>query len=531
MVMAVMRVPRQPEFRPGSFWPGLSILALTLFGSPDSVAQVLDIQPRVELGLTWTDNVNAGRPAHEGEGGADWITEVTPAVSISAGSKGGRLNGSLNANLRNPVHTRNTSNNTLFLALSGQAEFEAIEDRLFLDADASVSRSNLSLYSGRMAGDSLDVASQNEHRVWSFGPRLEFRFGDSTNVTLSYLSRWLDSSGRTLGSQRSGTATAQVSDLTASRLFGWGLDYRRTDTTYDDIETRPGQGGDRAQEAARATLYVRLSPELRLRVIAGREANDYSAGVRQSSSLRGAGFDWNPGERTAITGTVEERVFGRGYDLAINHRMSRTMWSLGWSRDIQSALETLAGGGLLDPEFRLLYDSPDFLPELKDPYQREMIIRRLLGLPQTGVRNGIQTAAHYINRGLRGGVVWTGQRDVISLSLSRNDRTRLDDPAQLDVLDDLRDHGESSSKAATLSFSHRLTPLSSLTANLIRSRSEGRGGSAIETRRTMFTLGISSTLGLRTIGALQFRHQRFDGSRDLADFTENALLATLSFSF
>lgn len=532
MDMAPTRVPRRPESQRGGIWPPLSLLALALLASTDSAAQVFDIQPRVDTMLSWTDNAAAGRAGRAGAAdGEDWIAEVTPGVSIGAGREGGRLKGSLNANLRNPVHVRNTQDNTVFVALSGSAELEAIEDRLFFDADASISRSNQSLYSGREVGDTLDVAGENEHRVWSFGPRLEFRVGDSTRGTLSYLSRWLDSSGRTLGSQRTGTATAQIADPAATRLFGWGLDYRRNDTRYADADTDNARSGDRAQETARATLYIRVSPELRLRAIAGHEANDYSAGASQSSNIQGGGFDWNPGERTAISGTVEKRVFGRGYDLSISHRMSRTMWNLGWVRDIQSAMETLAGGGLLDPEFRLLFDSPDFLPELKDPYQREMVIRRLLGLPQYGTRNGIQTAAHYVSRGLSGGMVWSGRRNVVALSFSRTDRARLDDPAELNLQDDLRDHGTSSSKVAALSFSHRLTPSASLTTTLTRSQSKGQGATAIEARRTLFTLGLSTTLGPRTVGALQYRHQRFDDSRDGGDFTENALIATLGISF
>lgn len=528
--MAPTRVPRQPEVS-RRVWPPLSMLALALLGSADSAAQVLDIQPRVDATLNWTDNARVGRAGRGGADGEDWITEVTPAVSIAAGRQGGRLKGSLNASLRNPVHMRNTGNNTVFVALSGRAELEAIEDRLFLDADASISRSNQSLYSGRVVGDPLDVAAENEYRVWSFGPRLEFRVGNSARGTLSYLSRWLDSSGHALGSQRTGTASAQIADPAATRLFGWGLDYRASDTGYAAAGSDTLRREDRSQQNARATLYIRLSPELRLRAIAGHEANDYAGGARQSSSIQGGGFDWSPGERTAIAGTIENRIFGRGYDLSISHRMSRTMWNLGWARDIQSALETLAGGGLLDPEFRLLFDSPDFLPELKDPYQREMVIRRLLGLPQYGTRNGIQTAAHYVNRSMNAGMIWSGRRNVLSLSLSRSDRSRLDDPAELDLADDLRAHGASSSKVATLSFSHRLTPLASLTGTLSRSYNEGRGQTAIDTRRTLFTLGLSTTLGPRTVGALQYRHQRFDDSRDGGDFTENALLVTLGISF
>lgn len=530
MDMVRTHVPRRPERRPVERAPAVVMLACALLCAHDAMAQAVTVDPRLDASLTWTDNAGTGG-FDDGDGfdrGQDWILELAPGIAINRRS--GRANGSLNASFRNIMYASNSDENTAFVELSGVGEFEAVEDSLFIDADASVSRSNLSLFSGRPAGDPLAVDSSDETRVWSIGPRYEFLVGDNNRGTLSYRSRWLDSGGGSLGDQRVDTWSADLANPTATRLFGWGLSYGRSDTEYGDSASFVGDGS-RSEEDGRATLFIRVAPDFRLRAIAGYESNDYGNRGRESSDIVGGGFDWNPTERTAISGTVEERIFGRGYDFSFQHRMARTTWSLSYSRDIESALDTLAGGGLLDPDLLFLFNNPNFLPQITDPILREAIIRQLLGLPPIGSRGTILSNAYFVTRGLTGAVTISARRSVVSLLLSRSERTRLGDPVGLGPQDDLRDFDAVTSTAATLSFSQNLTPNSSFDAALTRSRSEGQGPTATDTQRTLFSVGISSQLGPDTSGSLRYRHQRADGGSSGRDFTENAVTASVGMRF
>jgi uncharacterized protein (PEP-CTERM system associated) len=85
-----------------------------------------------------------------------------------------------------------------------------------------------------------------------------------------------------------------------------------------------------------------------------------------------------------------------------------------------------------------------------------------------------------------------------------------------------------------LSYSHRLTPRASLNASVTRSTSDGRGAESSDTERSAFQVGLSSSLGPKTTGALIYRHQRTDGNGYKADESErkeNSVSATLGMSF
>src|SRR5690606_10681883 len=96
----------------------------------------------------------------------------------------------------------------------------------------------------------------------------------------------------------------------------------------------------------RGTLFANISSQFRLRGIVGRESNDYEDGVETSSDIVGGGIDWYPTDRTAISATVEDRFFGRGYDVSFNHRMSRSVWFLSASRDTSSLARDLGTGAI-----------------------------------------------------------------------------------------------------------------------------------------------------------------------------------------
>ncbi|HRV77588.1 MAG TPA: TIGR03016 family PEP-CTERM system-associated outer membrane protein, partial [Thauera sp.] len=202
--------------------------------------------------LTWTDNVDVA----DADPQQDWVLEVSPGVSMVRES--GRLRGGLDLRLRSLNHVERTEENTTYLALNGRGSFEAIENSVFVDVDGSISRDNQSSFRGRLPGDALDYDEDNEVRVFSVAPRFVFPFGAAGQGQVSYRERWLDSGSSSegsgggsagssgLGDQQSRTLGVGLSDPAALRLFGWGLDYSRSETRYDERATR-----DVEQEVAR----------------------------------------------------------------------------------------------------------------------------------------------------------------------------------------------------------------------------------------------------------------------------------------
>jgi len=516
--------------------PALTLSTLLVLSAANAVAQTSVVTPRFDTSLTWTDNASSsgiggfgGLGGSAGDGGEDWILEVSPGISVARDS--GRLSGTFSASFRNLMYANNTDNNTSYLALNGGGQFEAIEDMLFIDADASISRDNLSAFSTRGVDDPLDVNENNERRVFTLSPRFQFRIGDNTEGALSYQRRWSNAGTTQLSDQDKDQWSAEISNTQITGIFGLGLEYNRENGGYGGGSLEGASGrGSQEQEVSRATLYAKVSPSFRLRGIVGHEKNDYDAGRTESKTITGGGFDWNPTERTAIAGTLENRVFGNGYDFSLQHRMARTTVFASFSRDIESSLDLLAGGGLNDPLYQSLYDAilrgnPGISPTLASDAAL-LLLRQL--------RGDVLTNAYFVSRSVRAGVSHVLRRGVVSLNFTRSDRARLGDATNLAEEDDFSRFEDIATDSFTLSYSHRMTPQTSLDTSVTRSNSEGRGEESADTQRTSFQIGLSSSLGPNTSGALTYRHQRSDGDNNrLGDSNrkENAVTATLGMSF
>lgn len=515
--MALKRGLKRPDRPVGAV--RLLVLVVGAIGAGGTLAQTVTVTPSVQTRLTWTDNVGASSDKE-----SDWIAELAPGINISRQS--GRVSGLLNAQLRNVGYANDTGRNTSYLALQGSGQVEAIENLFFVDVDANISRSNLSAFSGRSGNDDLNVDEDNETRSWSIGPRLEFRLGASTQGSIRYLSRWLQSGGNAISNQRFDEWAAQASSPTATRVFGWGLDFRRSSTEYDDSISR-----NVTEEIGRATLFINVTPQFRLRAIGGHESNDYANSSGESGTIYGGGVDWNPTERTAFSGTMEERVFGTGYDLSFKHRAARSTWDLSYVKDFSSSAQTLGGGIYQDPLFLTFFNDPNLVAALPDSAQREAFVRLLLGYPATGGTGAIVSNAQQLSETFRAGFSVIGVRNTLSFSLQQSDSSRLSDISGLSAQDDFALSDTVKTTSATVSLSHKLSGTSSLNTAVTRSRSEGASGTGLDTKRLFATVGLTTKIGPKTNAGLTYRYQRSDGSNAGSDFTENAITANLGMTF
>ena len=521
MDMGTVMVQKPERKQLDRFAGALQLLAVAVAatGTTSVCAQTVTVTPSFQTQLTWTDNVGAADKKK-----SDWIAEVSPGLTLSRSS--GRINGVLGAQFRNVVYANDSGRNTSFVALQGSGEIEAVEDLLFVDLNANISRNNQSSFSGRSSADQLSVDKNNEARTWSIGPRLEFRLGDTARGSVRYKSSWLDSGGSTIGGQRTNQLTAQASDPAALRLFGWGLNYSRSESEYDSSASR-----NVTDEASRATLYINLTPQFRLRAIGGYEKNDYATRSGESGSIYGGGFDWNPTDRTTISGTTEERVFGRGYNFSLKHRAQRSTWDLSYVKDYSSSLDTLSNSGYNDPIFLFFFENPALVNAFPDEAARAAYIftlpeYALLGGQQPGVTN-----ATSLSKTWRAAVSLVGLRNTLTVSAQQSDRSRVGSTAGLSAQDDFALSNTVKTTSLTVSFNHKLSGLTSLNSAVSQSRSQGGSGTGLDTKRLTASVGLTTKLGARTTAGLTYRYQRSDGSSAASDFTENALTANFGMTF
>ncbi|MFN4065072.1 MAG: TIGR03016 family PEP-CTERM system-associated outer membrane protein, partial [Parazoarcus communis] len=333
--------------------------------------------------------------------------------------------------------------------------------------------------------------------------------------------------GSAISTQRLEQWAAQLSDSNAGGLFGWGVNYSRIDTESDDSLSRSA-----SQQTGRATLFINVSPQVRLRAIGGYESNDYDGSGREEGAIYGAGVDWNPTSRTTLSATVEDRIFGRGYDFTFKHRFARAAWDLGYNRDYSSSLQELGDNpARLQAEAICLAiigatDIPSPGP-LLDFYDQCLAVQ---GFSRLGAR-GFVSNSTYLSESWRVGVSLNGVRNTLSFSLQQSDRTRLSALSGLSAEDDFAQTTRIKTTTATLSYSHSLSGFSSLNSSLSRSRSTGDDASGLETLRWIASMGLTTRLGPRTTAGLNYRYQRADGAGRENDFTENAVTANLGMTF
>ncbi len=522
MGMVPMRSRKQLDVCSRGIVPALkaSVLLAAFAGAGGVWAQTVEIRPSVQTRLTWTDN---GAATHDKE--SDWVTEVTPGVVVARNSS--RLRGLLNAQLRNVAYANGTGKNTSFLSLQGRAEVEPVEDMLFVDFSGVMSRNNMSAFSGRSSNDDFNTDKNDETRTWTIAPRLEFKLGGSGAGLVSYMSRWYDSGSSSLQGERFEQWQARLGNPAPGSMFGWDVNYSRSETTYDQSINQKA-----TQDIGRATLFVNVAPQFRLRVIGGHESSDYgTARQSQSDGIYGGGFDWTPSERTAVTAIAENRVFGTGYNFSAQHRAPRSIWRLSYSKDVTSSAQNFGGGIYDDALFQQFFNSADLIAQFPDAVQRESYVRSLLGYPATGLVGDVRTNSYFLSRTLRGGVNLIGARNTVTFSFQDSERSRLSSLAGLSADDDFARASTIKTRSLTAALSHRLSGTSSLTSSLTGSHSEGAGATGPETRRMTAMVGMTTQLGPKAVGGLSYRYQRSDSDGSDNDFSENAITANLGLRF
>ncbi len=491
------------------------VAAAGMFVTAGASAQEVRVDTTLQSRLTYTDNVDTDADNKQG----DWIAEVSPGLSIRR--DGSRLSGVLNAQLRNLVYARDSERNESFVSLGGRGVFEAVEEKLFIDMDARISRDNRSAFSGRGAGSVVDADKNNETRNFAIGPRLQLKPFGSATAMLGYKHSWMDGGGE-IDSRQVGRLTAQLTDFEATSVLGWGLDLQQERSRYDEDSDR-----DVDRSAVRGMIYFNATPRFRPVIGGGRERNDFGSGSSQDGTIKSAGFEWMPSPATTLNVLVEDRFFGTGYKAELNRRRPRSNWSINALRDVNSPLDEVPGA-----QAELLYQQYyDALGSIADPVARDAEARRLADQQLANGSFRFQSNNYYVSQTLRGNVSLIGKRSVLTLTLQQTRRNRLGEANLQDSGDDFARFDTVKDRSASLSLAHKLSPQSSGNLVLTRSRAEGSGSESGETDRTAVTVGMSTRINERATGGVQYRYERSDGSGAAKDFTENSVTANIGVQF
>ncbi len=467
---------------------------------------------------TLTDNVGL---APRGKEESDLFMQISPGFTVSNNARRLKVRAAYSPTLS--VHPFDSGTANTSSALSANANWEAIDQRLFVDADASISQQLLTPFGSSSVDPGYDNSNQIESRTFGISPYLRGKIGSDKTYDLRHRSSWTSTDSDLARSNYVASWSASVDR--AIRTFGWNLSYTRTDSELSNQPTF-------TDELWRATLSYRPDPELTLFVRGGLQSNNYSVADQGTTETYGAGFSWVPTARTQVSGNWDHYFFGEGYSLGISHRLRRSFISVNAGRNVSTTSQAIVTGDVIDVAGLFDFLAP---PSITDPVQRrQFVLSELLrlGIPTTVVQlRNIRTTRATLSEFVNASYSIQGVRRTLAFSLFWRDTQSIPDTFGVAVPTALVLNTDSTQKGGAITYSQTLSGRSSMNITLTRTIAESNQASSnAETTQDTLISTLTHQLSGKTSGSLGARYSRLSSNLS-PGYTERAVFATVSHNF
>ena len=481
------------------------------------------ITPTLAITETATDNVAlTGKNTR-----SDLISDVNPGLRIEG--TGGRSKLRFDYQMHNLFYAQDSSRNQIQNSLNALGTLEAVDNWLFIEASGNISQQSLSAFGSSSASSSVNVNTSGngtETSTYRVSPYIVGSFGSFADYQLRYN---LATTSAKSGLSNDASTSELVGSLkgdTALASLRWSVDASTQTVNYD-------QGRNNEADRVRGVLTYEIDPQFRVYLIGGVESNNYQSLDKESKATRGAGFDWSPTERTQLSVSREDRFFGQANTISFSHRTASTAWKFSDTEDVVTPTgqqSTVSLGTYYDLFYNMLSYS------IPDEAQRAVAVSSMLlsaGIPlDAQMQGGFLTNGSTIQHRRDLSFALLGARNTLTFAAGETQSENSSQGALISILGtrDFLEAQKIRQRFASINWSHKLTPLSSLVASVSRTNSKGSstGSSTIETTEQMYNLNFTTQLGPKTNAGLSFRHVVGDGT---LDYTENALTGTLSHQF
>ena len=490
---------------PISFPARRLLIGLAVSGVTQSaVAGDWRVVPSLSVTENYTDNVllSERKPA------GDFYTTLVPGVAVRG--KGRRLN--LNADYaaerlwfyNNPELDRTTHR------LDGDLALEVVPEHLFLDARGALYpalRSGSGALSNRSrtafrdrAGLTDPQSNRADVSVWDLTPRYEQQLGTFAHLTASAgFSNTSTDDLRDVGTGRGNDWLARLASGKRFARSDWSLAYRRR-----DLE-RAGVGRDSSLQSLLAEFGYRLNRRFRLTGSVGYEDEDYGGDQRAQRGPTGSvGLVYSPGERTSISGSIGQRVFGMTKSFIATHRARHSVVSVSYNEDLRTTAEVLRD--------RQAFTRRD---EFGNPLPIDSGISPDLpaGIDTLGLTDDV-----FVDRRLNASVGYTHRRDSVSLAVYRLEQ------------ESTRSRRHESAVGGGLNYGHQLSRRVSVgvSADYQQRELEQPAGST-----DFYAVSPYLSVQLGPHATTRVSYSWMDSQSDFAGstFTENAVQVALTWAF
>jgi hypothetical protein len=282
-------------------------LGAIIVGAAAPAGATVEFTPSIELGATWTDNIELSPQSEETE----YVAEVIPGFVLS--QEGRRLRSRLNYTLRNFFYEKESDRDTTFHEANASLNAEVVRNLFFIDAGAGYTQQIIDPTRPVNNNFLFDVGNLTDALSGSVTPRLRREF-EFTVLDASYTRGFLDY--KQSGDVTNLTSDADTEETRVSlaspdddRFISWGAEYSQQTTEFDS-------SAQRFQfEQASAELGIGLTDALRLIGRGGKEtdaARNPSGGGLDETTWE-AGFAYAPDASTKLEAFYGKRFFGTSY--------------------------------------------------------------------------------------------------------------------------------------------------------------------------------------------------------------------------
>ncbi len=452
--------------------------------------------------------------------GRESITRLAPGLRLA--SRSGRVQGSLDyaANLLYRAGRADTAGPEIQNALNARFVAEAVPNRAFVEARASISQQTISAF-GQQSADGGLQRNNNRTEVAnvSISPWLVGSLSGLADYELRLNAGATESRADVAPRSNDTGASLNLHSARSASLLGWSL---------SATQRRQNYSGGLSNDNSRLRAGITASPvlELLLSLDGGREVNDDAVGQHVVVNTAGAGLRWTPTVRTTIDLGADRRYFGHASHLSFEHRMPRSVWRYAYVHDATSSADATGNGRPLTL-FQLLFDQA--ASAQPDPALREQavldLIRALGRNPNEVIAGGFLTSVVSLQRRQDLSLTLLGLRSTFSLQAFSSSVSSLSPvPTATDP-----NAGETVQQFGyTATISYRLTPVASV--SLLGSRQKTmatltRAGNDLKSA----SVSLSNQISNRTTAAVSARYAVFNSPTD--PYRESAVTGTVSLRF
>jgi len=479
--------------------------------------------PTVTLTEGYTDNVSLSADAVKQH---QWITQVTPAISIDALGARGRFQvnyapaityyglGQTDGSERRDIQ--------VYQRLNATGYAELLKKTLFVDAGATVDQYNISLLGPITISNINTTGNVATAKSTYVSPYILREFGSAVRAEARFTySLWESDSTAALSDSVSNRVFLRLTSGPAYKLLTWDLSYSKEAIDYADETVL-----DPTSEVSSATARRLITPTLGLLASAGYENYANTFGPGSNGPSWAVGFDWAPTARTRLIATGGERFYGDVYTLDFKHRTRLTAWGVTLSQNITTTRSLFFIPGVTSTAD---YLDTLFTSQYPDPAARKKAVEEFID--QTGLPPGLNgpTNAYvnqlFVNKNLTASVGILGVRNVLlAFAFDQTNEGLVGNTVISDAPLANRQTG------ASFVWNWRITARNAwnLSGSYTRNQTPSIGQIY---NAAVVSMGLSRQFQPRLSGSLSYRRQQGEANVAVTDYTENAVFATLRIRF